>query len=76
MIENTCPAMFTIFPYRQKATKLILTAFSISSTLSRMATAFFRERTPNNPMEKSAADKIRNQESGIMVSYYFLLDAT
>ncbi len=44
---------------RAKATRLMLTAFSISSMPSRMPMVFRRVRTPNSPMQKSMAASVR-----------------
>src|SRR5260370_39512644 len=44
---------------RAKATRLMLTALSISSMPSRMPMVFRRGRTPNRPMQKSMAARGR-----------------
>src|SRR5512138_2262247 len=71
MIAKTCPAIWVTFPYRQKAARLMFTELSINSMPSRIATAFRRESTPNNPILKSAAAKMRYQERGTMCASLF-----
>src|SRR3989304_6154917 len=66
IIANTWPVISPV-PYLQRATRLILTAFNINSMPRRMATSFFRARTPKSPMQKRAADKIRYQERGMLM---------
>ena len=44
---------------RANATRLMLTAFSISSIPSRMPTALRRVRTPKRPMENTSAARTR-----------------
>ena len=44
---------------RENATRLMLTAFSISSMPSRMPIVLRRVTTPNRPMQNTAAASIR-----------------
>src|SRR5574338_1088060 len=74
MIAKTCPVILKISPYRQKAARLILTALSINSMPNRIATAFLRDSTPNSPMLKSAAAKMRYQERGTMCALLFSIE--
>src|ERR1044071_3428047 len=75
MIANTWPAIWvTSCPYLQNAARLMFTEFSINSMPSRIATAFLRERTPNRPMLKSNAAKMRYQESGTMYASLFPIE--
>src|ERR1044071_2016024 len=75
MIANTWPAIWvTSCPYLQNAARLMFTEFSINSMPSRIATAFLREWTPNRPMLKSSAAKMRYQESGTMYASLFPIE--
>src|SRR4030095_6639760 len=50
---------------RAKATRLMFTAFSISSMPSRLPTALRRGDTPTRPMAKTSAARVRYAASGI-----------
>jgi hypothetical protein len=45
-----------------------LTEFNINSVPNRIATAFLRASTPNNPMLNNAAENIRYQDNGTMTT--------
>src|SRR5436190_6273049 len=62
---NTSPARSA--RNRANATRLMLTALSISSMPSRIPTAFRRVRTPKSPMTKTSAARTRYAASGTSV---------
>src|SRR5690349_13244933 len=55
--ENTMPMVLPA--KRENAIRLMLTALSISSMPSRMPTVLRRVTTPNSPMQKTTALRIR-----------------
>src|SRR3954447_5146318 len=75
-----CPVIDGAMPYLLKVTRLILTAFSMSSIEIRTITVFFFVNAPYKPMQNKISAKARKAEAGTELiphpppsSYHFSL---